>query len=62
MLRRSVLLASALMLAAAGEPPRPVRVQTVTFVQVRSALTVSGTVQARTQADLAFRNVSTTLI
>lgn len=55
MLRRSVLLASALMLAAAGEAPRPVRVQTVTFVQVRSALTVSGTVQARTQADLAFR-------
>ncbi len=29
--------------------------QTVTFVQVRPVLTVSGTVQARTQADLAFR-------
>lgn len=55
MLRRSVLLVSALVLAAAGEPPRPVRVQTVTLLQVRSALTVSGTVQARTQADLAFR-------
>jgi RND family efflux transporter MFP subunit len=43
------------MSAAAGEAPRPVRVQTVTLVQVRPVLTVSGTVQARTQADLAFR-------
>ncbi len=43
------------MSAAAGEAPRPVRVQTVALVQVRPVLTVSGTVQARTQADLAFR-------
>ena len=56
MLRRSVLLVPVLMLAAAAnEAPRPVRVQTVALVQVRSGLTVSGTVQARTQADLAFR-------
>jgi len=60
MLRRStplapVLMLSAFMVAAAGEAPRPVRVQTVALVQVRSGLTVSGTVQARTQADLAFR-------
>ena len=53
--RRSVLLAAALMLTAAGEAPRPVRVQTVALVQVRPALTVSGTVQARNQANLAFR-------
>ena len=56
---RSVLLARLLIasgfLLAAGEAPRPVRVQTIAFVQVRPALTVSGTVQARTQAELAFR-------
>ena len=60
MQRRSVLPApflvvGGLMSAAAGEAPRPVRVQTVALVQVRPVLTVSGTVQARTQADLAFR-------
>jgi len=61
MLHRSFLLVTVFMLpaltlpAAAVEVPRPVRVQTVTLVQVRSGLTVSGTVQARTQADLAFR-------
>ncbi len=60
MLRRPVFLApllaaGSLVLAAAGEPPRPVRVQTVALVQVRPVLTVSGTIQARTQADLAFR-------
>ncbi len=41
--------------AAAREPARPVRVQTVVLMQSRPALTASGTVQARTQADLAFR-------
>ncbi len=51
----ALLLAGGLVLGAAGEAPRPVRVQTVAWVQVRPALTVSGTVQARTQADLAFR-------
>lgn len=60
MLRRSTLLppllaACGLVLAAAGEAPRPVRVQTVALIQVRPVLTVSGTVQPRTQADLAFR-------
>lgn len=36
-------------------PPRPVRVQTVVFTEPRATLTYSGTVQARRQADLAFR-------
>ncbi len=55
MLRLTFLLPIAFLLAAAGEAPRPVRVQTVSWVQSRSGLTISGTVQARTQADLAFR-------
>lgn len=36
-------------------PPRPVRVQAVAFTEPRATLTYSGTVQARRQADLAFR-------
>lgn len=36
-------------------PPRPVRVQSVAFTEPRAFLTYSGTVQARRQADLAFR-------
>lgn len=47
--------ALALLLAAAADAPRPVRVTTVTMVQAAVPLVVSGTVQARTQADLAFR-------
>ncbi len=49
------LLTAALLTAAAGEPAKSVRVQTVALVQSRPALTASGTLQARTQADLAFR-------
>ena len=52
--RRSILLLS-LLLAAAGEAPRPVRVQAVVLVPSRPVLTAAGTVQARTLAELAFR-------
>ena len=62
MLRRSSLAAwlavAAAPLAAAAPPPappRPVRVQAVTLAPRLHALVVSGIVQARTQADLAFR-------
>src|SRR5947209_19609502 len=60
MLRRSVLLApvllaTALTPVAAERPPRPVRVQTIVLAPIQSGLSASGTVQARTQADLAFR-------
>jgi len=41
--------------AQAEAPPRPVRVQAVAFTEPRTTLTYSGTVQARRQADLAFR-------
>ena len=41
--------------ARGGETPKPVRVAVVTLVDSASALTLSGTVQARTLADLAFR-------
>ena len=54
-MRRYALLLSAALLIAAGEPPRPVRVTTVTMVQAGLPLVLSGTVQARTLADLAFR-------
>ena len=55
MLRRCLLAPlTALTLCAAGDP-RPVRLQTVTMVHTALPLTVSGTVQARRQADLAFR-------
>jgi multidrug efflux system membrane fusion protein len=51
----SVLFAIALLLAAAGEPPKPVRVATVAMQPQHLSLSFSGTVQARTEADLAFR-------
>lgn len=42
--------------SAAGEPPaRPVRVQSVVLAPLQLPLVLSGTVQARVQADLAFR-------
>ena len=50
-----LLLGLATLLGAAADPPRPVRVQTVSLSPSALPLTVSGTVQARTQADLAFR-------
>ena len=53
---RSAFLALALLLAAAaGEPPRPVRVVAISMKPVPSSMTFSGAVQARTQADLGFR-------
>ncbi len=55
MLRSCFLLAAVLLTAAGSGAPRPVRVQTVAWGESRSGLTISGTVQARTQADLAFR-------
>ena len=55
MLIRPALLLSAVLLIGAGEPPRPVRVATVAFVPAGQPLVLSGTVQARTLADLAFR-------
>jgi RND family efflux transporter MFP subunit len=55
MFRRIALLGAACLLLAAGEAPRPVRVQTVAFAAAHPAITLSGTVQARIQADLAFR-------
>ena len=51
----ALLLSAALFVAAADGAPRPVRVATVALVQPGAALTLSGTVQARTLADLAFR-------
>ena len=53
--KSALLLFAALCLTAADQPPRPVRVATVALVQPAAALTLSGTVQARTLADLAFR-------
>ena len=55
MLTRAALLLTSAFLIAAGAPPRPVRVDTVELVQPGIPLTLSGTVQARTLADLAFR-------
>ena len=53
---RPAFLTTILLLAAgAGEPPKPVRVATVEMRPVASSLAYSGTVQARTQADLGFR-------
>jgi len=51
----ALLLLCTTFLTAAGAPPRPVRVVVATFVQPGTTLTFSGTVQARTLADLAFR-------
>ena len=55
MIGRYALLISAALLMAAGEPPRPVRVTTVSLAPAGIPLILSGTVQARTLADLAFR-------
>ncbi len=60
---RTAALLACLALLACDKPspapsaaaPRPVRVQAVTFTEPRATLTYSGTVQARRQADLAFR-------
>nr|WP_294560561.1 efflux RND transporter periplasmic adaptor subunit [uncultured Rhodopila sp.] len=41
--------------ANADQPPRPVRVQTVSYGQQQDAVTYAGTVQARVQASLGFR-------
>ena len=53
---RHALLAAVLALClAAGEPPKPVRVVTVTIQPLVSHLVLPGAVQARTQAELGFR-------
>ena len=49
------LATASLLLIAAGDAPRPVRVAPVVMSQGAAALSLSGTVQARIQADLAFR-------
>lgn len=51
----AVLIGAALILGAAGEAPVLVRMQTIALVPAHPALVVSGTVQARVQADLGFR-------
>ncbi len=53
--RSALLLLSAALLTAAGDGPKPVRVTAVTLMRPSIPLVLSGTVQARTQADLAFR-------
>jgi RND family efflux transporter MFP subunit len=53
--RLTLLCLSAAATAAAGPAPRPVRVQTVSFSPSEQSLTYSGTIQARIQADIAFR-------
>jgi RND family efflux transporter MFP subunit len=53
---RFALLGIALGLTAAADlPPRPVRVQTIALLPSERVATYSGTIQARVQADLAFR-------
>ncbi len=54
-MRRCSLLLALLLCMAATDPPRPVRVATVTIAPIGSGLVFSGTVQARVQADLGFR-------
>jgi multidrug efflux system membrane fusion protein len=60
----AALVVAALVMAGCGKspaqtqadrPPVPVRVATVTFAPRQTALTLSGTVQARTLSDLGFR-------
>ena len=59
--RLAILPALVIALCAADAPPqmlpplRPVRVMTVSYVDVQTPLVLSGTVQARVQADLGFR-------
>lgn len=55
MLRRATLLLCSALLTGAGDAPRPVRITTVSLVQPGQAVTLSGTLQARILADLAFR-------
>ncbi len=51
-----ILVAPCAAPCAVAEPaPRPVRVQTVVFAPEAHTLTLSGSIQARTQAELAFR-------
>ena len=54
MFARFTLLAVAAF-AVGAAAPIPVRTQTVVLTEARPSLTLSGTVQARVQADLAFR-------
>jgi multidrug efflux system membrane fusion protein len=54
-IRTPFLVLSAVAVMAATDAPRPVRTQTVAMVSAGQSLTLSGTVQARTLADLAFR-------
>lgn len=54
-LAAACLVTASLVLTAAGDPPRAVRVAPVVMSQGASTLSLSGTVQARIQADLAFR-------
>jgi len=53
--RLAVLAFSGGLIVAADQAPQPVRVQTVQFSPAEQALTYSGTIEARVQADLAFR-------
>jgi membrane fusion protein, multidrug efflux system len=60
MMFRPYLIAAAILAVAApaarsGEAPKPVRVATIALAPLRTVLTFSGSIQARTQADLAFR-------
>jgi RND family efflux transporter MFP subunit len=51
----AALALAGILITAADLAPRPVRVQSVQFTQSDQALTYSGTIEARVQADLAFR-------
>jgi RND family efflux transporter MFP subunit len=53
--RLALLAVSTGLIAAAGLAPRPVRVQTVQFTPSAQSVTYSGTIEARVQAELAFR-------
>jgi RND family efflux transporter MFP subunit len=53
--RLAVLGLSAGLICAADAQPRPVRTQKITLTPAEQAMTYSGTIQARVQADLAFR-------
>jgi RND family efflux transporter MFP subunit len=54
-LSRALICLPLLLCVAAGEPPRPVRVVDVVVAPLPRRLVFSGTVQARTQAELGFR-------
>ncbi len=55
MTRHCLSLCAVALLLAAGAAPRPVRVQSVAWQEGGPGFVLSGTVQARIQADLAFR-------